>query len=273
MYRDKGKYIRRKSVNRVIQEIETVRRKYGLKVVMFSDDTFILNKEWLYEFLREYKKKIALPFFCLATADLVEEEIVFRLKNAGCYYVSLGVETGNDYLRHKVLKKEISNEEIKRACYLIKKHGLKLKTYNILGIPGETLQTAFETLNLNIAVKSDFAWCSIFQPYPKTPLAEYCAEQGFLGKNFTVDVIGRSYFKDSALKLNNLKEITNLQKFFSFSAKYPFFLPLIKLLIRLPRNPLFHFFFKLNYALDQIHWRKQSFGDIVRLGVRAIKWI
>ncbi|MDP2278363.1 MAG: radical SAM protein [Nitrospirota bacterium] len=271
MYKGKGAYIRKKSVDRVIKEIETVSAKYGLKVVMFSDDTLILSREWLYEFLKEYRKKIALPFFCIARANLVDEEIIFRLKNAGCYYVSLGIETGNDYLRNKVLKKETSNEEIKRACYLIKKYGLKLKTYNILGIPGETLQTAFETLNLNIAVKSDFAWCSIFQPYPKTPLAEYCTEQGFLDKNFSPDTIDWSYFKNSVLKLNNIKEIINLQKFFSLSAKYPFFLPLIKLLIKLPRNPLFHFFFKLNYAIDQIHWRKQSFGDIVKLGIKAVR--
>jgi len=67
IYRGKGRWVRKRSVNNLIKEIKEVKIKYGIKTVRFSDDTFAMNKQWLKEFLIKYKKEINLPFsfFCL----------------------------------------------------------------------------------------------------------------------------------------------------------------------------------------------------------------
>ena len=74
-YSGKGNYVRRKSVLRIIQEIETVRNTAALKSVHFSDDIFITDKKWLREFCEEYKKKISIPFTCNAAAETIDEEV------------------------------------------------------------------------------------------------------------------------------------------------------------------------------------------------------
>ena len=69
MYKGKGKWVRKRSVDRVIAEIKEVRKKYGLKGVRISDDTFTMEHTWLTEFLNKYKKEVNLPFTCLGRAN------------------------------------------------------------------------------------------------------------------------------------------------------------------------------------------------------------
>lgn len=78
LYKGKGCYVRLRSVENLISEIEYVKDNYKLNTVYIQDDTFILNKKWTLEFLKEYKKKIDLPFICLIRADyLMRRSLVF----------------------------------------------------------------------------------------------------------------------------------------------------------------------------------------------------
>jgi len=122
LYKDKGRYIRQQSVERVIAEIRQIRNNFGIKTVWFHDDIFVLNQGWIKEFCDRYKREIDLPFNCSIRPNLVTEELVAMLKKAGCYNVTMGVESGNDYLRNEVLKRHMSSEEIIQAGDIIKKH-------------------------------------------------------------------------------------------------------------------------------------------------------
>ena len=86
LYKDKGKYVRRRSVQNVIDEILQVKKKYSIKTVYFEDDTFILDRKWINEFLEEYRKKVNTPFICLIRANLVDEELVKLFKNGPFVY-------------------------------------------------------------------------------------------------------------------------------------------------------------------------------------------
>lgn len=87
-------YVRLRHPEMVIQEIDTVRAKYPLPTLRFLDDTFIHNKKWLFHFLKLYKKEIRIPFYCNLRANIVDEEIIAGLKEANCYRVSFGIESG-----------------------------------------------------------------------------------------------------------------------------------------------------------------------------------
>ena len=267
MYSSKGRYVRRRSVHNVISELLEVKERYDIKRIEFIEDALNLDPEWLHEFLETYEKEVKLPFLCNLRADLIDERMVRELKRSGCICAKIGIESGNSFLRNKVLKKDLSTERIRNAVHLIKKYDLKLQTYNILGIPGETIDTVFETLRINLKLKPYHAWCSIMQPYPKTELAQYATENGFLDENYSLDDLDYTFFISTPIKLKDKNKIINLQKFFDLCVKFPFLIPLVKLLIKLPPNRIFNLVFKLNYAYATLRTNRIGLTDFLRLGL------
>ena len=218
LYDGKGTRVRFRSLDNLLEEVKQVIFSSPTKVVCFQDDTFILKPKWIKEFSTKYKKRIDLPFYCHVRPNLVKEEIVDDLKNAGCYGVNIGVESGNDNVKKDVLSRKISNEQIYDAITLLKSNGIKVMAHNILGLPFTTLQNDFETLELNIRCQPNYAWASIFQPYPKTRLGEKCVEEGIYTGNFSDT---NTFFDTSSLNIENKNEIANLQKLFAIAVKHP----------------------------------------------------
>jgi len=267
LYKNKGTYIRRRSAEKVIEEILYAKSKYLLKRVQLIDDTFILNPEWVENFLDIYKEKVKLPLSCSIRAGLVSENLFKKLSSAGCDRISFSIETGNEYLRNSVLKKGITNKQIVDTAKLMKKYKIKFRVYNILGLPGETLGNAFETILLNREIKTDYPWCSILHPYPKTEMYDYLLKGGYLEKRFSSDDYA-SFFWVEPKNMKIKKEIVNLQKFFFYAVKFPWLDPAIKLLIKLPPNKVFEFIFCTGFAYTHIGSEKLNVLDTLWLGVK-----
>lgn len=246
------KYVRKRSVGNVIDEIKDVRRRYGLEVVRFIDDTFNTDRKWLDEFCEKYKE-IDIPFSCNIRAELLDEKLVEKLKSAGCMLLNIGIECGNERIRKTLLNKHTSNSQMLKICRLIKKAGIKLTTQNIFGLPLEnSLENDFETLRFNIRCKPDYAWASIFTPYPKTALGEYSKGKYFDGN---VDSLPETYHF-SVLNLKNREEITNLHALFPTIVRFPFLLPISKHLIKLPFQGLFLYLMRLHKHISRKRWLK-----------------
>jgi len=105
MYKGKGKFVRKKSVDRIIKEVRYVKDRFILKRVHFSDDIFVLDKRWLMNFLEVYRKEIHLPFSCNIRIDQVNEEIVREMHESGCWGMAYGIESGSEQIRNELLKK------------------------------------------------------------------------------------------------------------------------------------------------------------------------
>jgi len=234
IYSGKGKRVRFRSVDNLLKEIKEVVDLSPTRFVYFQDDTFILDSEWIKEFSEKYPIEIGLPFHCHTRANLVSEEIVSNLKKAGCYSVHIAAESGNEEVRKEILNRHMSNEEIISAVELLKKYDIKIMMQNILGLPNTTLENDFETLELNIKCQPDYAWVSIFQPYPKTALGQKCIDLGVYKGDFSD--IGSNFFDVSVIDLNHKNEVANLQKLFAIAVKYPSLYEsgLLKNLIELP---------------------------------------
>ena len=269
LYQGKGKCVRRRSIKDVIEEIKQVKDKYPLKTVYFQDDTFILDHQWIKKFTKEYKKEINLPFICLIRANLVNEDIIKNLQKGGCEQVFFGIETGNDDLRNKVLKKGVTNKQIIQAAKLLKKYKIKFKTYNILGLPGETLENAFETVRINRQIKSDYPWCSLLQPYPGTEIYNQLIKTGDITKSFSPDDIKQSFFSNTNVTYK--REMINLQKLFFYAVKFPSLEPLIKKLIKLKPNKLFDLAFWIGYSYVYIKSENLNIFRTLIFGLRNIK--
>jgi radical SAM superfamily enzyme YgiQ (UPF0313 family) len=136
IYAGKGHFIRRRSVNNVIKELKYAKTKYKIKRVLFEDDAFIYDKEWLKEFSEHYKEEISVPCLIHAIPETIDERAIAFLKDMMCFCVEIGVQSINEKIREAILLRHDSNEQIKRAISLFKKNSINCICDNILGIPG-----------------------------------------------------------------------------------------------------------------------------------------
>jgi len=165
------KIVRRDAFN-CINELAYLKRR-GLKYVLFDDDIFTLNKEWLTDFLTQYIRHISLPFTCFGHAKYIDDEIVKLLKNANCQCVWLGVQSGYEPSRRSILNRTESNQEISLACQLIKKTGMKLMIDHIFGLPGDNEYTLIESYYFYRALKPDVVNVYELLYLPKAEINKY----------------------------------------------------------------------------------------------------
>jgi radical SAM superfamily enzyme YgiQ (UPF0313 family) len=243
----KGKFVRKHSPAYVIRELEEVINKFKPKSFTFVDELFAVDKEWIRDFCGIYRERIGLPFTCNITPGTVDDECLSWLAAAGTTTVCMGLETGNEKVRRGLLNKPVSNPHFEATAQRLHFHGIKFLTSNIVGLPGETVEEAFKTVEFNRKIKTDFVYFSIFQPYPGLPLTEKLQRDGNLGPIRSSDFCS-TFFKSSILKQDNINQLVNLHKFFYVVFRFPWLKPLIQFLIRFPPNKLFEQIFILSYA-------------------------
>lgn len=221
-FEEAGPKFRYKTVDYLIAEIKDVVSKYPLQNIVFQDDVFILDKKWLREFCDKYPKEVGLPFTCNIRANLINDDIVKLLKDSGCVGASWSIESGNDHIRNKILYRNMSRKVILRAAELLNKYGLRHRTGNILGIPGETYEEMLETLEINIEVQPYLAMAYTFVPFPGLALTEYAVKNGHLSPEL-VEYIPRTFFKKSVLNFDedHKDKIERLGFLFPTLVKFP----------------------------------------------------
>jgi len=176
-----GRYVRFRSVDNVLAEIRILASHYVVRTLNFQDDVFTLDRDWTLQFSHAYGKEFDFPFWINTRVERIhDEEIVAALAQAGCRGVRIGIESGNENLRTEILKRRMSNEEIRRAFALARQYGLDIYTCNMLGIPGETAEMIEETIALNRELEPADLQFSVFYPYPMTELYDLSVRQGYL---------------------------------------------------------------------------------------------
>jgi len=273
LYRGKGRFVRFHSPERVVEEIAEVRDRFGLRTVIFQDDTFIIGPERLEKLLRLYEKKVRLPFVCHIRADLLTRDMARQLKSAGCHSVDFGVESGDETLRAAVLGKPISDATLKDAAGYLRDAGIPFRTTNMFGLPGETLTQAWKTVTLNQTLGTRYPSSSIYQPYPRTALGDRVIESGLAGREYSIDSIGSTFFRTSLLNRKNRNQFINLQKLFWPAVRFPFLMPVIRTIIKLPPNPLYECVFLFCYAMNYARSERVSVKHVVNIGRRTARTV
>jgi radical SAM superfamily enzyme YgiQ (UPF0313 family) len=155
LYKDLGSYVRYRSVGNIMAELKRTVKKFNIKRIEFYDDTFTLSTSRVKEFCKEYKREVGLPYQVNARVDSITDEICEYLADSGCRRIQIGLESGDEEIRRKVLGRPISDETIIEACGLIKKHGMELYTYNMIGIPNEREHNIKKTIELNRLIRPE----------------------------------------------------------------------------------------------------------------------
>ncbi len=199
---DKRNYLRFRSAGNMVAEIKEVTKRYPfIKYVFFDDNIFFLKKDFAREFTAIYPGEVGLPFGCNMHPNGCNKDMVRLLREAGCKEVKIGLESGNENVRKEVLNRNLSQEVMINAFRTCKEEGIKVISFNMVGLPEETPETILDTIKLNALVKSDETQCSIFQPYPGTKLFQVCDEGGMISGRESTD-----FFFSSTLNHQKLSQ-------------------------------------------------------------------
>ncbi|MFP4477199.1 MAG: B12-binding domain-containing radical SAM protein [Desulfatibacillaceae bacterium] len=264
LVRGKGPYLRRRSVDNVIGEIEYLRDAFGMRAVEFMDDVFALDKKWLFEFAERYPRRVGLPYLAMVHARQVDEAVAEALAESGCSRIMFAIESASPGIRRDILRKDLSNGEIERCASLLTRYGVRFMTYNMVGAPTETEQDILDTIRLNQRLGPVYAWCSIAQPYAGTRLGEIARETGLMEEGAESRLTG-SVFNRSILALPHKNRVENYHKLFGIAVRFPKTLPLIRRLVRLPANPVFRALHKLHYGWHTVRRNRFTLGHTLRL--------
>ncbi|MBF0574054.1 MAG: B12-binding domain-containing radical SAM protein [Desulfamplus sp.] len=177
----KGKhYVRKRSVENVIEECQFLVEKYDAQSFEFWDEMFATDSEWVKTFCEIYTEKINKPFICAIRVERADRMTLHRLHDAGCKCLFMGVEVGNESYRKKYLNRNMSNAVIAKAFEDAKAVGLERFAWVMIGLPDETPQLIEETISFLFEIKPDIIGWSLFHPLPGTYLYNYCIEKGYL---------------------------------------------------------------------------------------------
>ena len=219
-FRGQRHFLQRRSVDNVLAELADIKKNDSVEQFLFIDDNFLFKRDWVKEFCSRYSREIGLPFLCSFSLNLLDEEILADLKNAGLFVVNFALESADPDVQRKILNRShVNNDQIEKGIHLLKSYGIKTRMQNMIGLPVKnSLGDALNTLAFNKKNKVDDSWVSIFQPYPNTKLAAYCAEKGFSAAGYSA--YADSFFDNSCIAIDHSEQIRRLQKWWYFIIRY-----------------------------------------------------
>ena len=186
-----GKSLRFRSPRNMVDEIRTIRDRYGLIYFSIRDDTFTADRTRVIEFCRLLlEERLFILWNCQSRVSAVDEEMLLWMRRAGCDCIQYGVESGSPALL-KTLGKRTTPEQAVQAAELTRRVGIRLSIYLITGMPGETEQELRETLSHLEAVKADDGQVSPLAYYPGTRLFEEAVTSGKRTCRYLRTVAGR----------------------------------------------------------------------------------
>lgn len=162
-----------------------LRTRFGIRHVNIYDDTFTLNRRRMIDFCElKIRSGLNTTFNCAARTEQLDPEMLALLKKAGCWMISLGIETGDPELlkRHRSYlpgaKMENPLEQIRTMVHHIKKAGIRVKGLFMLGLPGETEASIDKTMEYIFSLPLDEFNLSKLTPFPGAPIYQDIREHG-----------------------------------------------------------------------------------------------
>jgi anaerobic magnesium-protoporphyrin IX monomethyl ester cyclase len=156
--------LRLRTAENVLEEVDFLRTK-GFEAIAIYDDDVLLDKV-RDKIIFEGLKKRGMPYRCMTRTNLATKEDLKMLKDTGCAELAIGVESADPYIHNVVCNKGTTIQQDTEFVKNCKRIGLRVKTYLIIGLPGESLTTVKKTALWLEQVKPDNFDVSIFTPYP-----------------------------------------------------------------------------------------------------------
>lgn len=177
-----GKRVRQRSVKGVIDEMILLKNRYGAREIMFVDPIFPYGRDWAMEFcdsLISQRLHRQMVWVTETRVDRVDQTLLNRMYAAGCRVIGYGIESGVQELLN-IAKKGFKLEQVEKAVKMTQRAGIRVYGSFILGLPGETVETARETIELAKRLNIDFPKFNLLVPYPGSEIYEQLLSEGLI---------------------------------------------------------------------------------------------
>lgn len=220
-----GKKQRRRSPENIVNEIQEVVEKYGIRDIGMWSDTFTFDKNQVIGISKEIiKRGLKIKWFCNSRVDTIDKEMLYWMSKSGCKVITFGVESLDEKIL-KNIRKYITLEQVERAIKLCKKYKIQGQLHLIFGLPGETRETIEKTIKRVIKIDPDYAqfYCAV--PFPGTEFRKQVNEKGYIdsGKTWKDYEINNAIVSYPRLSSKEIQEAKKKAYFrFYFRPKYIF---------------------------------------------------
>lgn len=182
-----GRKWRARSVENILSELEEAIKVYNIKSFKIIDDNFTLDMDRAKDFCRKlikggYDFKWSCPNGI--RADRIDDELAGLMRQSGCERVSLGIESGDEKVFNFINKGE-KLDAVEKAVKILKKAGIKVDGFFIIGLPFETVRSAKKSARLAEKLGLNSVKWNMLVPYPQTSLWDWVTENGKWLKSFT----------------------------------------------------------------------------------------
>jgi radical SAM superfamily enzyme YgiQ (UPF0313 family) len=183
-----GEYVRLRSPENIVSEIKILNERFpAINQYFLEVETIGCDFDWLSELcFKLHEFNLTLPLKLNFSTNLrvfpgMDFEKVFKNLSLGSFEsVIIGLESGNERIRSKILNRVYSNETVMKAVDAARKKGIKIGIFNMVGLPTETLADFTDTVKMNQQIHPDWHSTSIFFPYMGTALYQVAKEMKLL---------------------------------------------------------------------------------------------
>lgn len=178
-----GPKVRVRSAENIIEEIRECVEKYKITNFLFWSDVFNYDREWTLDLCEKIiESGLNITWSSNTRADTADEEMAELMYESGCRLVSIGVESGSQYMLDKIGKK-ITIDQIRKTVKIFRKAKIKIYNYFVIGLPWDNEATIEETIQLAIALNSDFVSFYTATPLPGTRFCKFAQENNLFNGN------------------------------------------------------------------------------------------
>ena len=175
-----GRGLRYRDVRKIVDEIEYIKKRYKVDEFLMWTEAFTENKQYCIQICDEIiKRNLKISFVCNSRVDSIDEELLKKLKQAGCWMIGFGIESGNQDLLDRT-GKGITLEQSRRACRLTKKAGIEITAHCLIGLLGESPQTVRKTYKFVKELDPEFAQFYCVVPMPWTDIYKEAKAKGWI---------------------------------------------------------------------------------------------
>lgn len=172
-----GRKYRCRSIDNVMEEIDLLINKYGVRTLRFEDETLTVKKKRAKALCEALiKKNYPCEYAGAGRVNEIDEETLRLMKQANFILVNYGVESGNNKVL-KSINKNFTKEKVKEVFEMTERIGLFSMASFIIGLPEDTLETCEDTINFACELNADYTGVACVIPFPGTEVYKYALEQ------------------------------------------------------------------------------------------------
>ncbi|KPK42631.1 MAG: hypothetical protein AMJ78_01795 [Omnitrophica WOR_2 bacterium SM23_29] len=224
-----GRDYRKRSTENVLMELDYLVDRFGVKEILFEDDNLTLDKERAKEiFNGMINKKLEVNWSVPngIAVQTLDEEMLELMKASGCHHISIGVESGDEYVLKNIIKKPIDLRIVKSVINKAKILGLETTVFFVVGLPGETKRQLKNTFLLAEDLGADNVNFFFATPLPGTRLLKVCKEKELIKGDLDFTRLKSDYpvFATEAYSIDELKSVVfreRIKLYFLYALKNP----------------------------------------------------